>query len=52
LPFKKEAVFPDMTIMVARFAAKIGTALHADMAVGQAFATDSIRSRPDHIRVG
>jgi hypothetical protein len=48
----KEAVFPNMTILVTRIAAEIRTALHADMAVGQAFTTDSVRSGPGHVRVG
>jgi hypothetical protein len=41
-----------MTILVTRIAAEIGTALRADMAVGQAFATDSVRSGPGHVWVG
>jgi hypothetical protein len=52
LPFKKKAVFPDMAIMVTRFAAEIGTALLADMAVGQTFATNRVQNRLGHIRVG
>jgi hypothetical protein len=52
LLFKQKAVFLDMTIMVAGFAAEIRMVLRTDIAMGQTFATERAQSRPGHVLVG